>query len=214
MRSRLSMTKLLAVFATTTLIFIVGIFAGQYIASMQISDLQEVQRELQLQSNGIDIKYSLLSENPCFALSSENVNEELYFISDMLIDMERAYGKNDFEVLKLVEEYSLLEIRHYMIRQRAKETCESDKNLILYFYSNEGCDECVQQGYVLTFLRQKYLDSMNVYSFNVNINNPAINTFKEINAVQSPTSIPIVVINGETYYGLHDADEIEAKLNK
>jgi len=211
MSKRINKTRFLAVFATTTLIFVAGILIGHSVTSSKVSELQETQNSLRLQAMAFETKYSLIEEELCSAIRSENPNKELYYMSDRLNMMEGRLGKNNPSVLSLVEEYSLLEIRHFLIQQRANKECEENRNLVLFFYSNLGdCDDCDKQGFVLNYIRDKYEDSVYVYSFNINMDNAALNTLKEIYEVETA---PTLVINGEKHEGLMDREKIEGEIS-
>ena len=70
---------------------------------------------------------------------------------------------------------------------------EDKIDTILYFYSNkEDCNDCEQQGYVLSYIKKKY-PSVRVYSFDINIENQAIDIIKENYDINIA---PSVVING------------------
>ena len=72
-----------------------------------------------------------------------------------------------------------------------------------------GCDDCEKMGYVLTALHDKYPD-LRVYSFDYNFDLDAVKTLIGIYKVKN--SLPAIIVNGETYYGLKTVDELEAQV--
>jgi hypothetical protein len=143
-------------------------------------------------------------------LNSSEITSELYQIGARLDFMESEMGQDNRQVLGLKEYYHLLEIRHWLFLKKAKEECNRDYNLILYFYSNKGdCPKCQDQGNVLTYLHRKY-PRLNIYSFDVNIDNPALKTIKSLYDIKGTP--PILVINDQTYSGFMTSVEIEAHL--
>ena len=55
-----SKTKYLAVFATTTLIFLVGIIIGNQISSSKMGKLETTEQELRVDTMAIELQYLLL----------------------------------------------------------------------------------------------------------------------------------------------------------
>jgi hypothetical protein len=101
-------------------------------------------------------------------------------------------GKDNQQVINLKEYYHLLEIRHWLFLKKAKETCNSDNELILFFYSNKGdCSMCEEQGNVLTYMHSKYPE-ISIYSFDANIENPAIQTMRSL---YGASELPVLVVN-------------------
>lgn len=201
-------TKYLAVFATTTLIFIVGILIGQQISNSKISDLEIIEQELRVDTMAIELQYLLLAENPCKALESTPLSEELYTLGSKLSYMEDKLGPDNPSVLRLKEYYSLLEIRHWLFLKRTKQECNRDYTLILYFYSKqkETCPKCEEQGYVLTYLRETHPE-IRIYSFDFDIGNTAIDTLKELYMTEQ--ELPVIIIDEEVHHGFKNKEAIE-----
>jgi glutaredoxin len=84
--------------------------------------------------------------------------------------------------------------------------CGQKSIFVLYFYSNDKCDDCTKQGYVLTSLREKY-PNLRVYSFDYNLDLSAIKAMISIYKV--PDSLPALVINGKVYSGFQSIEEVE-----
>jgi hypothetical protein len=188
--------KYLAVFALTTLIFIVGMFIGSYFSSEKLDKLDLMGQDLKTDAAAIELQYELLAEEPCKAINSTPLAEDLYELSAKLDYMENRLGDDDPTVLRIKEYYSLLEIRHWLFLQKTKEECMQDANLVLYFYSNEDdCKNCEEQGFILTWLRKNY-PQVNVYSFDINLQNSALKTLKELFNVELT---PTLVFDGQVY---------------
>ncbi|MBU0461492.1 MAG: thioredoxin family protein [Nanoarchaeota archaeon] len=209
-RRRADINKYLASFAIATLIFILGITLGHYFSSQKLDRIDELASELQLNTMGTELQFLLISERPCDFLNSSEMTEELYQIGARLDFMESEMGQTNTQVLGLKEYYHMLEIRHWLFLKKSREQCSQDYDLILYFYSNKGdCPRCQDQGNVLTYLHRKY-PRLNIYSFDINIDNPALRTIRSLYAVEGEP--PILVIDDETHIGFMTSSEIEEKL--
>lgn len=202
--------KYLAAFTIATLIFLMGVFLGNYFSEQKLNSIDELSRNLQLNTIGTELQFRLISENPCEFLNSSELTEELYQIGARLDFMESEMGQENTQVVGLKEYYHLLEIRHWLFLKRSKEECSKDFDLVLYFYSNEGdCPKCEEQGNVLTYLHKKY-PKLNIYSFDVNIENPALRTIKRLYDIEGQP--PTIVVNEDTYHGFMSSKEIEMHL--
>ena len=209
MRQKISKTKYLAVFATTTLIFVIGLIIGNQISAIKLENIDELSENLKIDTMAIELQYLLVSEEPCKTFNSTPLTEELYEIGTKLDYMENRLGNDNPSVLQMKEYYSMLELRHWLFVKKTKKECEINRTYILYFYSNEGdCQTCEEQGYVLSYLHKKYPE-MNIYSFDINIDNVALNTIKRAyNVVTAPT----LLINDKNYEGFMSARKIEETI--
>ncbi len=183
---------------------------GNHTSSSKLDSLEDIENELRMETMAMELQYLLLSEDPCKSINSTVLSEELYKLGSKLDYMEERMGVNDPTVLRLKEYFSLLQIRHWLFSKRAKKECSLDQDLILYFYSNKGdCSTCEEQGYVLSFIREKY-PSTKIYAFDINIRNPAVDTLKRMYLKNQTT--PIIIINEHVYYGFKNKGAIEQKL--
>ena len=93
-----------------------------------------------------------------------------------------------------------------MFFTKLNEECSANYLVTLYFYSNEeSCTDCETQGYLLTYLRDKY-SFVKTYSFDVELDSPVIDSLKLIYNV---TTVPSIVFDGELYSGFLSKEELE-----
>lgn len=210
-RKKINPHKFLAVFAITTLIFIIGVIIGNHLNSIKIDRLTLTENQIRSSTLGMELEYLIRSENPCAAINSSRFAAELGDISKKLTFMESQLGKEDVRVINLKEYYSILEIRHWLFFKRARDECNADYSLVLYFYSNlDDCDDCESQGNILTYVHKKN-PRFNIYSFDINIENPALEAIKEIYNVKAA---PTLIIDGKTYPGFMSKDKLVELLIK
>ncbi len=207
---KINKTKYFAVFATTTLIFLIGLVIGNNISNNKLSKVDTLEQDLRTDTMAVELQYLLLAEDPCSTVNSTTLTEELYEIGAKLDFMEERLGKKNQDVTRLKNYYSLLEIRHWLFMKKQKKECNSDNTLILYFYSNLGdCNRCEEQGFVLNYLRKKY-SKVNVYSFDINMNNIALDTIKSMfNVNKAPT----IIINENVLEGFNNLDYLETFIS-
>ncbi|MBS3132555.1 hypothetical protein J4470_00300 [Candidatus Woesearchaeota archaeon] len=208
---RINKHKYAAVFAITTLIFILGIAAGNYYSGKKLSELSELSQAIQLDTLGAELQFLLIAYEPCRLFNVTTLGNELYSIGSKVDFMESELGSDNKELLGLKAYYNLLELRHWLLLKQAGGQCNQKFDRILYFYSNKGdCDRCEDEGGVLTYLRRKH-PTLSIYSFDINIDNPALLTIKQLYNVGG--ELPVLVINDKTYNGFMDSKEIEEGLS-
>lgn len=193
----------------TGVIFTLGLLLGAVITESKFTELKDLQQDLRTQLASYDIQSLLVEENICKFNNVDDLIQELGLLADRLTAMEEQLGKYDSNVVKLKEYYSLLEIRHWLILKKLNQECGTDYDLILFFYSGDEkeCPSCESQGYILSYLRAKY-PTVRVYSFDINIRNPALDSLKDIYSVNIA---PVVVINDiahTTYLTREDLERI------
>jgi hypothetical protein len=136
---------------------------------------------------------------------------ELNDLAARLSYTEERLGSDNEEVIKLKRQYTLLEIKDYLLMKRLSKECHNLKPVfVLYFYSNEGdCPGCGEAGYALSYLRETY-PRLRVYSFDYNLDLGALQTLRAVLGIKAP--LPAYVINGKNFSGLVSLKELEAKL--
>ena len=206
---KISTNKYLLAFFISASIFIIGILVGALITNAKYSSIDLAQQDIRAQILSLETQYSIAEDNPCNFINFQDLSKELYSMGESLTLLESQVGKNNPKVLELAKYYSILEIKHYLFLKSVNEKCNKNYILILFFYSNNEniCGNCGQQGYILSFIRNKYPNlNIHVYSFNSDIDSPVISTLKHYYNI---TEVPSIVMDGKTYNGYRDVDFVE-----
>ena len=125
---------------------------------------------------------------------------------------ESQLGSDTPQVIRLKQQYSLLEIRDYLINKKVSVACGTKPVTVLYFYSNAAeCDDCDKAGYALSYLRDTY-PALRVYSFDYNLELGALQTLIAVEKVKN--TLPAFVINGKNYYGFTSLVDLEKQFPK
>lgn len=203
--------KYVFVFIITAAIFLCGLLIGSLTSSQKLVDVRELQDSLQSDTLDLEILYSILEQDPCMYVNTTPLSDKLYDVAVKLDYMESLLGKGDDTVLRLKKYYSLLEIRQWLFESRVKEECNYDKHIILYFYSNEdgACPQCEEQGFILSYLRKKYGETLGVYSFEYGLPSESLQTLVRRYDI---TALPAIVIDDETHIGFYSTAELEDLL--
>ncbi len=201
----------LLAFLISAAIFATGFYVSSSINKLRLDELQTIEQQIGIDTLSVETQFDLLSR-----LSCENVSEgtelstELNTLAGRLDYTEGQLGSENPQVIQLKSQYSLLEIKDYLLMQEIAQKCNLKPVFVLYFYSNEGdCAQCDSAGHVLTYLRQTY-PQLRVYSFDYNLNVGALQTLTTIYKIKD--TLPAFVVDGKTTYGVSDLASIEKIL--
>lgn len=189
-------------------------YSVNYLNRARITELSAIEDQLSIDILSLDTQFSLLEAAPCDSnASSTTLTSELANMGNRLSYAEGQLGSDNAQVIRLKEQYSLLEIRDYLITNELAAACGVKKPVtVLYFYSNAGdCSDCDKAGYALSYLRDTY-PSLRVYSFDYNLDLGALKTFITINKVER--SLPAFVVNGKHSYGFTSLADLEKQFPK
>jgi len=206
--SLVARNALIALFITIALASTVA-YAINYLNSARVAELSTIEEQLSIDSLSLETQFDLLGGIDCEAISENPVlSSELNTLAARLSVAEENLGSTDSEVLSLKKQYSLLEIKDYLLMQRIGEKCGAKPLFILYFYSNAGdCDDCARMGDVLTYVRGAY-PGLRVYSFDYHLDLAALRTL--INLRRVDASLPAVVVNNrKAIYGFKNLEEMQ-----
>lgn len=186
-------------------------FAIEYLNRARIAELEAIENQLSIDTLSLDTQFSLLETAPCENLD-ENVGlvKELGDLGERLSFAENQLGIENAQVVRLKQQYSLLEIRDFLITRKLAAACKLKPVTVLYFYSNKGdCEACAKAGYALSYLHDTY-PSLRVYSFDYHLELGALKTL--IQVLKLKNDLPAFVINGKPYYGFTELKDLEAEF--
>lgn len=203
---------LIAFIITLALIATVA-YSINYLNRQRVAELNSIENQLAIETLSLDTQFSLLESAPCgSAAENLGLTTELSDLGDRLSYTENQLGTDNAQVIRLKEQYSLLEIRDYLIAKKIAAACGTKPVTVLYFYSNAGdCADCDKAGYALSYLRNTY-PTLRVYSFDYNLDLGALQTL--IKTVKVQNSLPAFVINNKATYGFTSLEDLEKKFPK
>jgi hypothetical protein len=205
MKREITISKFIAAFAISALIFMSGLWLGEYLNSEREKSIELLQTDHAMNMQGIQLEYELLKEDPCKNFNKTQMNLELWKIGTKLTYLESKLGPRDPNVKMLKENYHLLAIRHWIYMKESAKACNMTYDYILYFYKDsESCPDCEDQGNILTYIHKNY-PIFNTYSFDADIDNPAIKTLVEKYKIDN---VPSIVFEEETHVGFMPKKDI------
>ncbi len=203
--------KYFFVFLVTCGIFAVGWYLSAYVNNKKINQIKDIQNKIAIDILSSETQFALLEELSCQDLSNSVLSKEIATIADKISYTEQTTGNRD-EVELLKKQYTILQVKDFLLTKRIAERCKQKINTIFYFYGNrDACNDCVKQGFVLDAIREKY-PGVRVYSFDHNLDLSTIKALNSIYKIQN--SLPSLVVNGKTVSGFKTVEELEALLPK
>lgn len=191
----------------TAAIFGSVVYISDTVNKKRVDELHSIQDKMAVDLLSSETQFSLLNQSSdCSQDGNSILAPEIGEMGDRLSYMESQLGTTNSDVVGLKKYYSLLQIKDYLLAKELAQKCHFKPVIIIYFYSNDNCDDCTKQGYVLTALRAQY-PLLRVYSFDANLDLSAIKTLQTITDV--PATLPSLVINGKVYSGFQSIDAIE-----
>jgi hypothetical protein len=210
-KREISRNKFIFVFVVTAFIFIIGILIGTFFTNKIAESAQSQQDDLKKQILSLELKNELLKQqNACNVPWSDIWKEKIALGSEMS-RLETRLGKEDTFVVNQKEYYSLVQLRTWLVLKELKERCNSDQILILFFYTNQKDDSkgnyltSEDQGYILNKVYEWGPERVGIFSFDINIDDPALNTLKEMYNVEKA---PTLIINDVPYEGFKDYGQL------
>lgn len=187
------------------------IYAINYLDRKRVAQLNALQTRLATDTLSIETQFALLEETSCENLSETNtLSQEMTNLGERLAFAESQLGATNEQVTQLKKQYTLLQIRDYILTKRLAEACDLDPTVALYFYSNQPgtCEDCDRASYALSYLHETN-PQLRVYSFDYNLDLGALKTLIAVEKVRP--EFPAFVIDGNRVYGFTNVDEF--KLN-
>lgn len=204
--------KHIVVFFIALIIFGAGFALSDYLARQRMNKITNLQQELRTDILSLETQFSILSQAPCKNLNESTLTQELYTISQRLTSLGGTVGKDKPSFLRLKKFYSILQMKHWLLLKKAEKECEFNPTFILYFYAGEeDCEKCKDQGYILSYLREKY-PFLRIYSFDYNLDLSALETLKSTFSLKK--ELPIIIINDDAYYGFKNKKELKDLISQ
>ena len=196
-------------FVITATIFGIAFFIAARVDQNRVADVRAMQDAIAIDLLSTETQFELLGNLDCELLGEHPVlSEELTSLAERLSYTESSLGDKNEQVTQLKKQYSLLQIKDYLLLQRISQKCGGNPVFVLYFYSNEGdCEECSRAGEVLTYLRQTY-PGLRVYSFDYHLKLSALETLIALRKVDGDKLPAFVINNRPAVYGFKNLEEM------
>jgi hypothetical protein len=199
----------------TLIIFSLGLLLGMVMEGRRVAYVQNQYREQVINFNSLQVQYLYLStlegKEACPAFSATlngyiDENEKNRIRLENYLEKTSIYDR-EFKLLK--REYLTSQMNYWILSKRTKELCDSDFVTVLYFHSPD-CDDCVDQGFVLDYLKLVFGDRLLVFAFDTDFDEePAVSILSDAYNI---TETPALIIESNKFVGFQSKDEVLAEI--
>ncbi len=205
--------KYLLAFAITAAIFGTAFYIAARLDSARVADIRATEDSISIDILSSETQFELLGNLDCQTIAQNSgLSDELNSLASQLSVAESNLGDTNPEVIQLKKQYSLLEIKDYILLQNITEKCGIKPVYILYFYDNSGtCTDCSEVADVLTYLRGEY-PGLRVYSFDYNLDLSALKTLISLHKVNGAALPAIIINNRAPVYGPQTLESMQTLI--
>ena len=212
---KISLALYVIAFIVAATVFSIGVFVGKTIDDAVVNDISGDVSSLSQRLTMTQLLWLLEEDNPnfCSVYVSElqEVDEQREYLGQLLTVLEE---KKEIYAPETKKEYFLLEAQSYLMAKKLSSLCMEDEDiLVLYFYSNQECGLCAEQGTSILVARDESenSDRIRIYSFDGDLGSPVVDAFM---AQYNITEYPSVVINEEVHSGFVSKNELIEEFSK
>ncbi|MFH1399633.1 MAG: hypothetical protein ABIG95_05990 [Candidatus Woesearchaeota archaeon] len=212
-----SKKRYVVVFILTTFVFVFGLVMGLIIEDMRTAYLSSLTKQQTLDYTSLQLQYIFIDqmgqERNCEAIAKtfDSSVESLGNAQNRLeeYNKEATANKAEFDILK--REYTLAQIRYWLLARRTKTLCNMELSTILYFYSTDDkCPDCAEQAFILTYLKKRFKDRLLNFALDADYGKePMIKILKETYSIEQ---YPTIVINDNVLRGLTSTEAILSEI--
>jgi len=210
----LDKNRYIIVFVITLILFAFAFLLSDKFSNTKIDKLKEIQEKISLDILSIETRYSLLGSSSCqHVIENQNfeqgLNEELSNLAKRVKFMESELGPKNTHVIQIKQQYNLLQIKDYILRQELNTRCGGEVLSILYFHAVD-CEACKNQSIVLDELSVRYPE-VRIYWLDRDLKTPAMETLVSMFGV---TQSPAILVDDVLVKGFQSVDMLEKQLPK
>ena len=216
-KRRISKQKYLLAAVFTFLIFSLGITLGVILDNERFRYVDQLNKIYELDYKRIQFQSLYLNtirndNHSCMALfgTLEDAIADLGYSLERFLEYEKQskIKRDEFTVIK--RRYLLDNLKYWLFSREAKQMCNLDVVTILYFYSESECDDCPNQGVILTYFKKKFGDKLLIFPIDVDLEeDEKIITLLRKN--YEAFSYPTIVIEDTKYSGVQ-SKEVLSKI--
>ena len=197
-----------------TLVLTIGIFTGavflsSYINDRKLQNIRELQDRVATDILSSETQFDLVKDLSCEDVGNTYLSKDMSDLAERVAYTEEN-GTSPADSLELKKQYSILQVKDFVISKQIAERCNNLPVTILYFYTDkESCPDCVKQGYVLDSIRKQY-KNVRIYSFDTRLDLTTIKTLKEVYDIED--QLPALVIDGIALKGFRSVEDVKSVL--
>ena len=211
---QVSTGKYVAAGVITAAIFLLGLLLGLVVEGKRVTLLQDIADEQRIQFSSSQMQYqyaqSLQSRESCAAIYRifyDNV-KRLDSTRERMEEYVRDSKINDGTFQLLKRDYTLEQLRYWMLSGQAQDVCDEDVVRVLYFYStDEECPRCGDQAFVLNYVKELMDERILIFALDATLEEPMVEILERQHNV---SSYPTLVVEDDVWAGFTDKASLMA----
>lgn len=202
----------------TTVIFLIGVYAGFAIEGSRLDRVGQWYNELDFQLTNAKLQtqfYQILDEDFCDEAIQKNLefSDEIYYQGRKIDEYESSNKLKEF-IDSEKRKYALLKTEFLVNSLILKEKCNADYDILIYFYKDDPTlleqQQQIVQSNILLDLKEKYGTELMLIPLPIDFDVSVISILVDYHKIQST---PALIINQKIKLeGLQGFDEIESLL--
>ena len=197
----------------TVAVFMLGILTGINIENNRYKRMEKLAKEQETEFNSLQLQYIFLEqlgENESCAVILGILENNLRTLDPILkkIESYETNGNiNDEDYINLKRQYTIANLRYWILAKKSQKICKTDLVNILYFYTTD-CESCKDQGFILSYLKSNFGDQLLVFPIDANLDEPNVRILKTMYNISSVSSYPILIIEEKKFEKFMSKKEI------
>src|SRR3989338_3021073 len=205
MERKISKEKYILAALLTLLIFSLGLTLGILLDSVRLQKSEKLSKQQEVDYGSLQLQYLYLTtfsenEDSCSVLKVALDKS----IKDLSVSLERFdqykqnsnFNQDEFNMV--ARRYILDNIKYWLFAQKSQQKCAIDLVTVLYFYSENDCSICPDQGVLLTYYKKIYGERLLIFPINADHEeNEAMITV--LKSKYNITQYPTVIIGNKKY---------------
>jgi thiol-disulfide isomerase/thioredoxin len=198
------------------ILFAAGFFTGYSINRERLSAVENEMSDVVRSVQNFQLQFlffDVLGQNatcPILISTLSDINKQSYEIGSKLTSYNSDSEIMDYETYTRVKnEYSRLLTGYWLLATKLRGNCMMNSSTIVYFFNKE-CAKCDDQGFILTYLKKKYGNSLLIFALDSDLDEPSVSAIKQYFNI---TEYPTLIINGQVYAGFYPEEELHTILN-
>ena len=197
----------------TLVIFLLGLFLGLFFEEKRIDFIRGENEEQRLEFASLQLQYMYVSqlnkEIKCPALAS--TLEQSMVSLDKARERIETYSQetklNKERFAQLKKDYTISQLRYWLLSKDLKELCDFRLSTILYFYSDEEeCPSCDEQAFILSYLKKIFNEKLLIFALDGRFEEePMVRILQESYDI---TYYPTLIIDEVKFDGFRPREEI------
>lgn len=195
--------RYLIAFLITSLVFVSGLFIGSRITESRTLELQRTLQNDLLDFQSLELELALIKDvNAC-----EYLSYRLPEIIKRKVELGRKFDIGDIpkeEGELLQKQYVISLMRYWFFSEVQERQCSITTPRVLFFFDKSETSR--EQGRILDYLVYRSNESITVFAFNKEWNDPLIRllvTNYQVNVT------PVLIISGTKYEGLQSREQLQ-----